>query len=87
MKEIEEHEAEKKKILESKIEIIENINTKSMSGFVYEKRIRNKRIRKIDIELEKPKNLEKLLIQVKKYFFSDIICEYYGLYELELESE
>ena len=69
MKEIEEHEAEKKKILESKIEIIENINTKSMSGFVYEKRIRNKRIRKIDIELEKPKNLEKLLIQVKKYFF------------------
>ena len=87
MKEMDEYEKEIKRTLESKLEIIENINSNSMSDLHMEKKIEIKRIRKIEIELEKLKIPNEVIDTIKKLIFTNACCEYYGLYELELESE
>ena len=48
-----------------------------------EKGLGIKRIRNIEIELEKLKIPLKIIGTFKKLIFTDIACEYYGLHELE----
>ena len=85
MKEMDEYEKEIKRTLESKLEIIENINSKEW--FTYGKKMEIKRTRKIEIELKKLKIPKEVIDTIKKLIFTNVYCEYYGLYELELESE
>ena len=87
MKEMDEYEKEIKRTLESKLEIIENINSNSKSDLHMEKKMEIKRTRKIEIELEKLKIPKEVIDTIKKLIFTNVYCEYYGLYELELESE
>lgn len=55
MKAIDGHKTQINKTSESKIEIIENTSSKLMSGLCLEKGFKIKRIRKIEIKLEKLK--------------------------------
>ena len=55
MKAIDGYKTQKNKTSESKIEIIENTSSKLMSGLCLEKGFKIKRIRKIEIKLEKLK--------------------------------
>ena len=52
-----------------------------------EKKMEIKRTRKIEIELEKLKIPKEVIDTIKKLIFTNVYCEYYGLYKLELESE
>ena len=82
MKETDEYETETKKILKSKTEIIENISSKLTRDLRIKKGLKIKRIRKIEIELEKLKIPKEVIDAIKKLIFTDMFCEYYGLYEL-----
>ena len=79
MKEINEFERKIKKALELRIDTIECTSSKLKSDLNLEAGLEMKKIKQIEIGLEKLKMSKKI---IKESLFTNIICEYYGLYEL-----
>ena len=68
-----------KKALELRIDTIECTSSKLKSDLSLEGGLEMKKIKQIEIGLEKLKMSKKI---IKESLFTNIICEYYGLYEL-----
>ena len=71
-----------KKTLELKKEIIECASSKLISDLNVEKGLEMKRTKNIEIGLEKLKMLKEIIDTIKESIFTNIIREFYGLYEL-----
>ena len=79
MKEINEFERKIKEALKLRIDTIECTSSKLKSDLNLEGGLELKKIKQIEIGLEKLKLSKKI---IRESLFTNIICEYYGLYEL-----
>ena len=79
MKEINEFERKIKEALKLRIDTIECTSSKLKSDLNLEGGLELKKIKQIEIGLEKLKLSKEI---IKESLFTNIICEYYGLYEL-----
>ena len=82
MKEVDEFETKINNIKEIIIDTIEHDCGKLIADLNFKKGLETERIKRIEAKIKKLKISKQIFYIIKRSHFTNVVCEYHGLYEL-----